>query len=67
MDVADQVEVLRVGLLCDPWDEYFKAEVLACELELDGGTDGAESSGSLELDGEKLWVWLEWIGKIGPG
>jgi isoleucyl-tRNA synthetase len=60
-------ESIRVGLsgnprvsalLGDRWGEYFKAEVLARELDLDAASpdDGFES---VTVDGEALWVKVE--------
>jgi isoleucyl-tRNA synthetase len=60
-------ESIRVGLsgnprvsslLEDRWGEYFKAEVLAKELDLDAG---APESGfeNVTVDGEALWVRVE--------
>ncbi len=51
-----------VGLLRGPWGEYFKDEVLARELELDGG--GLDS---VQVDGEEMWVGMEPLGKAGSG
>jgi isoleucyl-tRNA synthetase len=56
-----------VGLLRGPWGEYFKAEVLARELRLDGETCGAGGFDSVQLDGEALRVGMERLGKIGSG
>jgi isoleucyl-tRNA synthetase len=53
-----------VGLLHGPWGEYFKAEVLARELRLDGETG---AGGSIRLDGEELWVGMERLGRVGAG
>ncbi len=57
------------GLLKGPWGEYFKAEVLARELNLDeAGTDGAaEAVDTLRVDGEELFVDLKRLGKVGSG
>jgi isoleucyl-tRNA synthetase len=62
-----------VGLLKGPWGDYFKAEVLARELTLNGEA-GVETdayvggdSGSVFVDGEKLRVVMERVGKVGSG
>jgi isoleucyl-tRNA synthetase len=56
-----------ISLLRGRWGEYFKAEVLARELHLDGETGAADAeSGSILLDGEELWVRAEPLGKVGP-
>ena len=55
------------GLLHGPWGEYFKAEVLACELRLDGVPDRVGGSGSVHVDGEELWVGMERLDKMGSG
>ena len=57
-----------VGLLRGPWGEYFKSEVLARELKLDGEIDGATGEpGTMQLDGEELWVGMKQLGKIDSG
>jgi isoleucyl-tRNA synthetase len=57
-----------VDLLEGPWGDYFKAEVLARELTLNGEVDGETgASGSVSVDGEELWVELERLGRIGSG
>jgi len=55
-----------IGLLEGPWGEYFKSEVLARELRIDGEAGGG-GSGSLRLDGEELWVEVKRLGKIDSG
>ncbi|MDQ4001258.1 MAG: isoleucine--tRNA ligase [Actinomycetota bacterium] len=55
-----------IGLLEGPWGEYFKSEVLARELRIDGEAGGWGSS-SLRLDGEELWVEVKRLGKIDSG
>ena len=52
------------SLLGDRWGDYFKAEVLARELDLDAGDpdDGFEG---VTVDGEALWVRLEAPGSAG--
>ena len=44
------------SLLKDRWGDYFKAEVLARELDLDAPEDGFQS---VTVDGEALWVKVE--------
>ena len=58
-----------VSLLRGPWGDYFKAEVLARELNLDeGGTDGAAGAvDTVSVDGEELFVKMERLGKVGSG
>jgi isoleucyl-tRNA synthetase len=66
-------ESIRVGLsgnrristlLEDRWGDYFRAEVLARELDLDAGTpDGGFES--VTVDGEALWVRVEPLGGAG--
>jgi isoleucyl-tRNA synthetase len=58
-----------VSLLGGPWGDYFKAEVLARELNLDeGGTDGAAGAvDTVSVDGEELFVKMERLGKVGSG
>jgi isoleucyl-tRNA synthetase len=58
-----------VRLLRGPWGDYFKAEVLARELDLDeAGTDGATGAvGAVSVDGEELFVKMERLGKVGSG
>jgi isoleucyl-tRNA synthetase len=66
-------ESIRVGLsgnrrisalLEDRWGDYFRAEVLARELDLDAGTpDGGFES--VTVDGEALWVRVEPLGTAG--
>ncbi|MCA1740688.1 MAG: DUF5915 domain-containing protein, partial [Actinobacteria bacterium] len=51
-----------VELLKGPWGDYFKVEVLARELTLDGETG---ASGSVSVDGEELWVGMKRLGKVG--
>jgi isoleucyl-tRNA synthetase len=51
-----------VELLKGPWGDYFKAEVLARELTLDGEFG---ASGSVSVDGEELWVAMKRLGKVG--
>jgi isoleucyl-tRNA synthetase len=50
-----------VGLLEERWGDYFKSEVLARELELDGGDPGGEYE-SLSVDGETLHLRIEPLG-----
>jgi isoleucyl-tRNA synthetase len=67
-------ESIRVGLsgnprisslLQDRWGDYFRAEVLARELDLDASTsDGGFAS--VTVDGEALWVMVEPLGGRGP-
>jgi isoleucyl-tRNA synthetase len=54
------------GLLKERWGDYFKAEVLARELDLDGNAPGGES---VKVDGEALKVRIEPLGEAGekPG
>ncbi len=53
------------SLLGDRWGDYFKAEVLARDLDLDGDTpDGGFESAT--IDGEALWVRIEPLG-ASPG
>ncbi|MBA2345970.1 MAG: isoleucine--tRNA ligase [Rubrobacter sp.] len=47
------------NLLDSRWGEYFKAEVLARDLDLDGGDSDGEN---LSVDGEKLRVRVEPLG-----
>ena len=47
------------GLLREKWGDYFKTEVLARELELDGSAPGGES---VRVDGEALEVRIEPLG-----
>jgi isoleucyl-tRNA synthetase len=57
-----------VRLLRGPWADYFKAEVLAWELDLDeAGTDGTGAVGIVSVDGEELSVKMERLGKVGSG
>ncbi len=62
-----------LDLLKGRWGGYFKSEVLARELTLDGesGTGGAaseaEANGGLSVDGEELWLVMERFGKVGSG
>jgi isoleucyl-tRNA synthetase len=46
-------------LLKDRWGEYFKSEVLAREVELDGSAPDGES---VRVDGEVLRVKIEPLG-----
>ena len=55
-----------IALLEGPWGEYFKSEVLARELRIDGEAGGG-GSGSMRLDGEELWVEVKRLGKIDSG
>lgn len=48
-------------LLAGRWGEYFKAEVLARELALDGEVPGGEGE-ALEVEGEEVRVRLEPLG-----
>jgi isoleucyl-tRNA synthetase len=50
------------GLLREKWGDYFKTEVLARELELDGSARGGES---VRVDGEVLRVRIEPLGETG--
>ena len=58
-----------VSLLRGPWGDYFKAEVLARDLNLDeAGTDGAARVvDTVSVDGEELFVKMERLGKVGSG
>jgi hypothetical protein len=47
-------------LLEGRWGDYFKAEVLARELDLD---DGAPDGDTVEVDGEALRVRLAPLGR----
>ncbi|HEX6709347.1 MAG TPA: isoleucine--tRNA ligase [Rubrobacter sp.] len=64
-------ESIRVGLsgnprisalLQDRWGDYFKAEVLARELELDASAHDDSGFESVTVDGEALWVMVEPLG-----
>jgi isoleucyl-tRNA synthetase len=64
-------ESVRVGLsgsdrisdlLKDRWGDYFRSEVLAPELDLDGSSSGGES---VKVDGEVLEVRIAPLGEIG--
>jgi isoleucyl-tRNA synthetase len=57
------------SLLKGPWGDYFKAEVLARELNLDeAGTDGAAGAVDIvRVDGEELFLKMERLGKVGSG
>ncbi|HVD45005.1 MAG TPA: isoleucine--tRNA ligase, partial [Rubrobacter sp.] len=46
------------SLLRDRWGDYFKAEVLARELDLDAGAPD-DGFASVTVDGEALWVRVE--------
>jgi isoleucyl-tRNA synthetase len=50
------------GLLKEKWGDYFKAEVLARELDLDGGAPDGES---VKVGGEALRVRIEPFGEAG--
>jgi isoleucyl-tRNA synthetase len=50
------------GLLKERWGDYFKAEVLARELDLDGSAPDGES---VRVDGEALRVRIEPLGGAG--
>jgi isoleucyl-tRNA synthetase len=55
-------------LLGERWGDYFKAEVLARDLDLDAGApDGAPDGGfeSVKVDGETLGVRVEPLGEAG--
>ena len=54
-----------VGLLEGPWGGYFKSEVLARDLALDG--DVGEGAETMSVEGEQLRVRVERLGKIGVG
>ena len=58
-----------VSLLRGPWGDYFKAEVLARDLNLDeAGTDGAARVvDTVSVYGEELFVKMERLGKVGSG
>ena len=62
-----------LDLLKGRWGGYFKSEVLARELTLDGeagaggAVSGAGADGSLSVDGEELWLVMERFGKVGSG
>ena len=49
-------------LLRDRWGDYFRSEVLADELDLDGVPEGGDS---LDVDGEALRVRIEPLGNAG--
>ncbi len=51
-----------LGLLREKWGDYFKAEVLARDLDLDGSAPDSES---MKVDGEALEVRLEPFGEAG--
>jgi len=58
-----------VELLRGPWGDYFKSEVLARELRLDGDEvprEDGEPAGPTEfsVDGEHLWVGVERFGQV---
>jgi isoleucyl-tRNA synthetase len=56
------------NLLQGIWGNYFKAEVLARELELEDEADGvAKGSESVRVDGEELWVEMERLDKLNSG
>ncbi len=58
------------SLLEGSWGDYFKAEVLARELKLDGKAGTGDGAGGLEgvrVDGEDLLLEMERLGKIDPG
>ncbi|HEX2739454.1 MAG TPA: isoleucine--tRNA ligase [Rubrobacter sp.] len=68
-------ESIRVGLsgnkrisnlLEGHWGDYFRAEVLARELDLDPNTPDGDYE-SVTVDGEALWVRVEPLGGRGPG
>jgi isoleucyl-tRNA synthetase len=52
------------SLLEDRWGDYFKAEVLAKELDLDADApdDGFQN---VTVDGEALWVRIEPVDAVG--
>jgi isoleucyl-tRNA synthetase len=55
----------RVASLLEArWGDYFKAEVLARELDLDAGApdDGFQN---VTVDGETLWVRIEPLDTVG--
>jgi isoleucyl-tRNA synthetase len=52
------------SLLEDRWGDYFKAEVLARELNLDAGTPEDDFL-SVTVDGEALWVRLDPLDDVG--
>ena len=47
-----------MSLLGDRWGDYFKAEVLARELDLDADASG-NGFQNVTVDGEALWVRIE--------
>jgi isoleucyl-tRNA synthetase len=66
-------EGIKVGLFGNPrvsalleegWGEYFRAEVLARELDLDAGAPESGFEGVV-VDGEALWVTVEPLGGAG--
>jgi isoleucyl-tRNA synthetase len=66
-------ESISVGLYGNPrvtsllegrWGDYFKAEVLAKELDLDADARG-DGAQSVTVHGEALWVRMEPLGKAG--
>ena len=50
-----------VGLLGESWGDYFKSEVLARELHLDGGGP-ADNYQEMSVDGESLRIRIEPVG-----
>ncbi|MGH3145188.1 MAG: class I tRNA ligase family protein, partial [Rubrobacter sp.] len=75
-EIEDTISVSLAGsprllsLLDGPWGDYFKAEVLARELELNGqeaSEEPADGHSGLSVDGERLWVGMERLGRVGTG
>ncbi|CAA9450650.1 MAG: Isoleucyl-tRNA synthetase [uncultured Rubrobacteraceae bacterium] len=56
-----------VSLLEGPWGDYFKSEVLARELRLDGGAGTTGELEGVRVDGEELFLEMAQVGKVGPG
>ncbi len=71
-EIEDTVSVELGGsprinrLLEGAWGDYFKSEVLARDLKLDGETNGATGGAqSMSVEGEELRVKVRGLGKIG--
>ncbi|QIN80068.1 isoleucine--tRNA ligase [Rubrobacter marinus] len=72
-EIEDTVSVELGGsarvnrLLEGAWGDYFKSEVLARDLKLDGEADGSpDGAESMSVEGEKLRVRVEPFGPTGP-
>ena len=63
MEIGGSSRVVR--LLEGTWGDYFKSEVLARDLALDG--DAGEGAETMSVEGEELRVRVERLGKIGVG